>query len=93
MKGFLVLISVMVISLVMAFTNPTKSCFEKYFAGRFSRESEGLTEAVAANIFVSRSMKNCEYRDYFLMSFASIPADGGSLKFIGIFGTWVAVPF
>jgi hypothetical protein len=93
LKSFFVVIALMVITAVMVVTNPSRNCFDKYFASKFSRESDGLLEAVAANIFVSRSLNNCEYRDLFFLSLAKVPTENGELTYIGLFNRWMQVPF
>ncbi|MFO7810980.1 MAG: hypothetical protein R6V47_06380 [Candidatus Delongbacteria bacterium] len=92
MKKYFVIIILMAISAVLIATNPGRNSFEKYFAGQFSVRSEGVSEAVAADIFIRRCLDECIFKDYFLISTASVPTGDAEFLYVGALNKWVAVP-
>ncbi|MDD3044621.1 MAG: hypothetical protein PHF33_04060 [Candidatus Delongbacteria bacterium] len=91
MKKITAISIIALLTAVLVATNPTKDSFEKYFASCFSKESGDLGQTIAANIFISRSLEKCEYKDMLFLSTVRINSDKGEFKYIGLFNRWIAL--
>ncbi len=92
MKKFVGMIFLLVFVALLVITNPTRESFDKYFTRSHNNGSGSLTEAVRADIFISRCLIKCEYSDMLIFSIASVPTDNGSLNYMGLLNMWIAVP-